>query len=36
MSTNGVPLLTDLCLHVYEGDALQGLLKNSPKPLIKT
>ena len=33
---NCAPLLTDLFLHVYEADFLQGLLKNRDRKLAKT
>jgi len=36
MGTSCAPLLTDLFLHAYEADILQGLLKNKDRKLAQT
>ena len=36
MATNCAPLLTDLCLHSYETDFLQGLLKKNERNLARS
>ena len=36
MDTNCAPLLTDLFLHAYEADFLQGFLKNEYRKLAQT
>jgi hypothetical protein len=36
MGTNCAPLLTELFLHAYEADFLQGFLKNKDRKLTQT